>query len=420
MKQEIKQRIEQIENGDVPRGYRKTKIGIVPNEWEEKFIKDICDLSSGSTPSRSDKKNFKGDILWVTSGELKQRYIVDTIEKISIEALDRNNLKLYQEGTIVIAIYGLEADGVRGTASIVKNKCTISQACMAFTNFKETNNEWYYYWYIFNGEIIGRRYAQGTKQQNLSTDIVANFRIAIPSINEQQKIADILSIQDKVIELKERFLKEKQKQKKYLLQNLVTGKKRLKGFNGEWKKVKLSKILKSGNKVPVKDTAMYTKITVKLNFKGLDFANINRNMVDSRPFYIRNKDEIIIGKQNYFNGSVAIVDSRYDGCICSNAIMSFSVKDCDLYFVYSYITQIDFLKKYEHLANGTGQKELSEKEFLNFEIILPSLEEQKAIAEILTTADKELKLLQEELEEEKRKKKALMQLLLTGIVRVKN
>lgn len=278
----------------------------------------------------------------------------------------------------------------------------------------------YLFQYLSSNKLMNfvRTRSIGGTVQHLNQSVIVEFPILFPSIDNQNKIITILSTQDKVIELKEKLLKEKEKQKKYLMQNLLTGRKRLKGFNDEWTKVKLFEILKPGNKVPVKDTSMYTKITVKLNFKGLDFANINRNMIDSRPFYIRNKDEIIIGKQNYFNGSVAIVDSKYDGCICSNAIMSFSVKNSNLYFVYSYITQTNFLKKYEHLANGTGQKELSEKEFLNFEIILPSIEEQKAIAEILTTADKELKLLQEELEEEKRKKKVLMQLLLTGIVRI--
>ena len=77
-----------------------------------------------------------------------------------------------------------------------------------------------------------------------------------------------------------------------------------------------------------------------------------------------------------------------------------------------------FRSKKSFLANGTGQKELSENDFLNFDIRLPELEEQKAIAQVLATADREIELLKKQLEQIKREKKAMMQLLLTGIVRV--
>ena len=115
---------------------------------------------------------------------------------------------------------------------------------MAFTEFNGVDNEFMYYWYLNNGQIIGLRYAQGTKQQNLSTDIVGAFPICYPEIREQREIAKILTTQDKVIELKEKLLAEKQRQKKYLMQQLLTGKKRLPGFNGEWQSCRLHQIAK--------------------------------------------------------------------------------------------------------------------------------------------------------------------------------
>ena len=70
-------------------------------------------------------------------------------------------------------------------------------------------------------------------------------------------------------------------------------------------------------------------------------------MADSRPFYVRSLGEIIIGKQNYFNGSIALVDENYSGAICSNAIMSFKVQEkyCDKYFLLYYLSQNDFIKR---------------------------------------------------------------------------
>ena len=127
-------------------------------------------MYSGNTPSRLNKEHFNGAINWISSGELKEHYIADTKEKISDEAA--KTLKMLPIGTFVIAIYGLEADGVRGTGSITKTESTISQACMAFTSKGKVQNEFLYSWYKKHGNVIGIRYAQGTKQQNLSYDII--------------------------------------------------------------------------------------------------------------------------------------------------------------------------------------------------------------------------------------------------------
>ena len=162
----IKHRIARLRQGIVPKGYAKTFLGVVPDVWHTSRIDEICRLSSGSTPRRDNAGNFKGNILWVTSGELKAKFVYDTKEKVSRLAAKESHLELYEPGTVVVAIYGLEAAGIRGTASIIEKRCTISQACMAFTDFKGVDNEFFYYWYLHNGPLIGIRFAQGTKQQN--------------------------------------------------------------------------------------------------------------------------------------------------------------------------------------------------------------------------------------------------------------
>jgi type I restriction enzyme S subunit len=143
-----------------------------------------------------DKENFVGDVNWITSGELKDHYIGDTKEKISENSAKENNLRLLPEGTFVIAIYGLEAEGVRSTGSIITKQSTISQACMAFTPKGVIYNEFLYSWYKKHGNVIGIRYAQGTKQQNLSYDIIEKFKIHYPSLKEQDKLNSFISLLD--------------------------------------------------------------------------------------------------------------------------------------------------------------------------------------------------------------------------------
>ena len=197
-------------------------MGNVPNlrfpefcgEWSVSTIGKEFDLYSGNTPSRLDKEQFKGGINWISSGELKEHYICDTKEKITEEAANSNNLKLLPIGTFVIAIYGLEAEGVRGTCSITQKLSTISQACMAFTSIGNVSNEFLYSWYKKHGNVIGLKYAQGTKQQNLSYDIISQFNILFPQKQEQEKLQRFISLlderiatQNKIIEKYESLIK---------------------------------------------------------------------------------------------------------------------------------------------------------------------------------------------------------------------
>ena len=181
--------------------------------WKDSNIGKCFDLYSGNTPSRMEKKHFIGDVNWITSGELKEHYIGDTKERISEKAAEDNNLRILPVGTFVMAIYGLEAEGVRGTCSITVKTSTISQACMAFTPKSNVSNEFLYSWYKKHGNKIGIRYAQGTKQQNLSYDIIEKFPIRYPSIEEQEKLNTFISLLDKRIATQNKIIEDLKKLK---------------------------------------------------------------------------------------------------------------------------------------------------------------------------------------------------------------
>ena len=201
----------------------KDKVLNVPNlrfpefkeVWKDSNIGKCFDLYSGNTPSRMEKEHFIGDVNWITSGELKEHYIGDTKERISEKAAADNNLRILPVGTFVMAIYGLEAEGVRGTCSITVKTSTISQACMAFTPKSNVSNEFLYSWYKKHGNKIGIRYAQGTKQQNLSYDIIEKFPIRYPSIEEQEKLNTFISLLDSRIATQNKIIEQ--------LQSLIKG-----------------------------------------------------------------------------------------------------------------------------------------------------------------------------------------------------
>ena len=210
--------------------FKQTEVGMIPSDWEVVSLGNLVEMSSGTTPSRFNEKNFQGNVCWLSSGELKSHYIFNTKEKISTSAA--SSMRIYPKGTVVIAMYGLEAEGVRGTASILATESTISQACMAFSNLKRINNEFFYYWYAANGDVIGSKYAQGTKQQNLSPEVMKNVLVSFPPIEEQKRIAQALSDVDAVINTTEKLIAKKKALKQGAMQTLLSGKMRIQ--NGKW------------------------------------------------------------------------------------------------------------------------------------------------------------------------------------------
>ena len=206
--------LKKYKRGLLSREFGQQENGDLNNRYVGK-LKDYFHLSSGTTPSSTNRAFYSGNIRWVSSGELKPKYLCETSQHISSEAVSSCNLREYPANTLLVAMYGLEAAGVRGTASILSVPATISQACMAIQQTGEIDIEYLYYWYIYNGQWIGIRIAQGTKQQNLSTDTLGNLRIHAPSCSKQKKVCKLLSQID--------YLIEKEGQKNDLLSSAKRG-----------------------------------------------------------------------------------------------------------------------------------------------------------------------------------------------------
>lgn len=195
----------------------------MPNSWRISTIGKEFKFSSGSTPTRQNPKFFQGNIAWVTSSDLNRKIITETLEKITLDAVTEARLKIYPKGTFVIAIYGLEAIGTRGRCGILGIDATLNQACLAFHKSDTVYTEFIYQYFLLNGDSIALQLAQGTKQQNLSGDILNFAKIAVPPVPEQEEIARILSNFDKLIEYEIQNHNEILQIKEGLMQQLLTG-----------------------------------------------------------------------------------------------------------------------------------------------------------------------------------------------------
>lgn len=162
------------------------------------------------------------------------------------------------------------------------------------------------------------------------------------------------------------------------------------------------------------------RLTVKLNRQGIikrETKSIEKE--DATVQYIRKAGQFIYGKQNLHKGAFGIVPDHLDGYQSSSDLPSFDISNrIDRKWIYYWFSREKYYEYLERIASGSGSKRIQPEEFLKINILVPTLEEQSEIIKLLSNAENEIYLLQKDLDQEKQRKKALMQLLLTGIVRV--
>lgn len=257
------------------------------------------------------------------------------------------------------------------------------------------------------------------RNRTLGQERFLKSKITLPPLSEQQKIAAILSTQDKVIELKEKLLAQKQQQKKYLMQQLLTGKKRLPGFDRKWNYVKANEIFKS-----IVDKSHGGKLEVLSSTQ--DKGIVPRSQVDIDIKYNENslstykkvcEGDFVISLRSFQGG---IEYSNYAGIVSPAYTVLRAIVKIDAGYYKQFFKSSNHIKRLNVAVYGIRDgKQISYDDFGQIKIPVPPIEEQREVAKVLSTADHEIDLLQKSIEAEKQKKKALMQLLLTGKVRVK-
>lgn len=355
----------------------------------------------------------------IIDGKIDTSNLITTSQKIS----DGYKRTLLKKGDLVMALRGKIGQIAKIGDELVGANLTRGVALIAL---KDNYCSDFILQQISSDRTIKvfERSLNGSALQELSIGVVRKIPIILPkSLTEQQSISRILKSCDQVIGTAEKLIAQKELRKKWLMQQLLTGKKRLKGFNEKWVILKMKEIGIIPEKKAILKIDNQKLLTVKLHTKGIEFNERDKPIISStgRPYYERNKGEILIGRQNIHNGGIGLVTNEFDGHICSNAISSFIVNSTfSLNFILFYLQYPSNYQRIEDYMGGTGQKELSEKQLLEIQIKLPkSIEEQIAIAQVLQAADKEISLLKLKAEKLREKKKGLMQQLLTGKIRIK-
>ena len=420
---EINRRIDQIRRGEVPEGYQKTKDGIFPVDWNTQKMKQWVALAERPVTLEDDKKYRLVTVRRGFGGvDLRGEYLGKDI-------LVKNYFKVRQ-GDFLISKRQI-AHGACGVVPESLDGAVVSNEYNVFIPNQGTNIE------MFN---LMMRLPHYTRLFYLMSDGVhiekllfktqdwMRRQLAMPPIEEQRKIAAILTTQDKVIELKEKRLAQKQRQKKYLMQQLLTGKKRLPGFSEEWKIKPLKKLTEKQRKknngfqyrLILSNSAQHGIVSQDQEF---DKEIANEERIDG--YYI------VIPGAFVYNPRISVtapcgpinVNETGETGIMSPLYTVFTISSPQISqdFLKYYFQSSCWYKYVKGVANYGARHDrisISDGDFFDMPIPLPTKEEQNYIAKVLPAVDREIELLQQDIEQEKEKKKALMQLLLTGIVRV--
>ena len=417
--------IEQIRQGEIPKGYIRTVSGISPTDWKRYTFGDI--YTERKEPGSEELPLLMVSIhSGVSDGEVDEEELPKKVKRIE----DKSQYKKAVSGDLVFNMMR----AWQGAIGTVRTTGMVSPAyIVAKPNDKVYPLFMDYYTRTpqMINQINRQSYGVTDFRKRLYWDSFATIGCTLPPIEEQRKIAAILTTQDRVIELKEKRLAEKQRQKKYLMQQLLTGKKRLPGFSGEWKSVIMGEIGATFSGLSSKSKEDFGQ-----GKPYIPYINIYSNsIIDTKKLeYVRISDEERQEKVKYGDiffttssetpdevGMSSVLLSGVDEVYLNSFCFGFRLYDFSVLlpvFAAQYFRGDAFRSIIKVLAQGATRYNLSKNNLLKCRLSLPSIREQTAIAEILSAADREIDLLRQDIEQEKQKKKALMQLLLTGIVRV--
>ena len=400
----IKQRIEQIRRGEMPEGYKRTKAGVVPVEWKEVRIGDVLTQRktlrciSEDAPLLSftieegvidpaDKKSNKRDFLIkdITTKKFALTEVGDIIynpANLKFGAIHKNNLRR----GVVSPIYGI---------------------------FYGVQNSTFMGYLLHNQRFIdyAKIYTEGTveKLKTLNADTFKKLKITLPSLEEQKKIAEILSAQDKLSALKEKILEEKKLKHKALMQRIINDRDAGKLSSEKWVTRKLSDICEI-----VKGEQINKNVLLPTG----DYYVLNGGVNPSGYSESWNTEEntISISEGGSTCGYVAYNSEKFWSGGHNYTLQNIQASVNKLYLYYFLKTNEESVMR---LRVGSGLPNIQKSSLECFKVFYPSFDAQSRIAKVLSSTGKEIELIQRQIYQEKQKKKALMQLLLTGIARTK-
>lgn len=394
--------IQMTEKESLPQEEKTSPCGVILQDWEIETLGRICnDIRSGNNKTKCTDGKYP---VYGSTG-----------------IIGYTNQYVYDKPLLLIARVGANA----GTVNKVYGKCDVSDNTIIID--VKSNVHFLFLYNLLSASHLSK-FVFGSGQPLITSGTLKSMRILVPPVEEQQKIAEILSEWDKAIELQTKLIERLELRKRALMQRLLTGRVRLKGFSGKWKKIKLGNCCE---RVIRRNSSINKNVMTISAQKGFvtqtDFFNktIASEVLDN--YYLVHKDEFCYNK-SYSNGYPMGAIKRLkeaNEAVVTTLYICFRLKenaDINIEFFEQYCEFGGLNRELVKVANEGGRAHgllnVTPTDFFNIKFAVPSVLEQEAIANRLIAADKEIEFEKQKLSLLLKQKRGLMQQLLTGKKRV--
>lgn len=414
----------------VKKGYKQTEIGVIPEDWAIKYLSDFGKVQGGGTPSTTMADYWGGDIAWCTPSDITSaptKYINATERAITDLGLKNSAATVMPAGSILLC--------TRATIGELKINSIPMATNQGFKNIaiNKGGNVDFLYYLLQTKKDRMLELAIGSTFLEISKTALCKIPLQTPMhSDEQSKIADALSDIDSLVEVLENQISKKKAIKQGAMQELLTGKRRLPGFSGEWRYFNLMKNSKVKARIGWQGLkkSEYLDSGYALLVTGTDFDDgrvlwdgchyVTRSRYEQdRNIQLQNND-ILITKDGSLGKTALVQGLTKPATLNSGIFVIRPLQDAyDPVFVYQILSSFVFKNFLDRLSAGSTIIHLYQKDVGKFEFLLPpTIAEQKAIAEALSEMDSDIAALENKLTKYRQVKQGMMQQLLTGKIRL--
>ncbi|MGL2611055.1 restriction endonuclease subunit S [Helicobacter pylori] len=371
---------------------------MLPSNWQRVRLGDIAEIIGGGTPSTQITSFWNGSINWFTPTEIGiTKYVYKSQRTITPLGLKKSSAKLLPIGTIL-----LTSRASIGDCAILKEVATTNQGFQSLIPLEKINNEFLYYLILtLKNKLL--KLASGSTFLEVSPNKIKNLLIPLPPLNEQIAIANILSDVDRYLYSLDALILKKESVKKALSFELLSQRKRLKGFNQAWQRVRLGDIANY-----LTSNLSAEQITQQGKIKVYDVNNFigytNTTFISDKPYISIVKDGSV--------GRVRILPPKTNILSTMGALIANHKTTTE--FLFYLLSNFDF----KNFTSGSIIPHIYFKDYKEKTISLPPLNEQIAIANILSDLDHEITSLKNKKRQFENIKKALNHDLMSAKIRV--
>ena len=410
----------------IPQGYKDSPLGIIPKEWEVKRLGDACNYVDyrGKSPNKSAE-----GIFLITAKNIREGYID---YEVSQEFIPQDEYEeTMRRGKAQIGDVLITTEAPLGHVAQIDNpNVALAQRVIKYRGKNDILLNTYLKYFLMSEKFqtILIANATGSTALGIKGSRLHQLPVIIPSIKEQELIISVLHLWDTAIEKQSELIEKLKLRKCALMHQLLTGKKRLPDFSGEWKRIKLGDIAERITRKNEEDNKNVVTISAQRGFVvQTDFFNKSVASETLDNYFLVHRDEFCYNK-SYSNGYPMGAIKRlksFDKAVVTTLYICFKLKNMasvNIDFFEQYCESGIFNKELVKVANEGGRAHgllnVTPADFFNMHMRIPNIDEQNAIAAVLVNADKGIVLVNEKLSDFQSQKRGLMQQLLTGKKRI--